>query len=177
MLWWNEWIHNQGQSYSRLWEVLLLPQLSPTGLLFMLTALWQRSAVHFYLLAYPKTKPSLIRSYSIYEVSLPPIPSVLVTADSSPTGTLSYSGWKGTAFPTITPLPSVTTLTPLPSDHCTLTPLLSVTPLSLRWLLNSTRPTFAPIALDCSSVNGCVTEHSAVCAAFARARCLRVIFG
>jgi hypothetical protein len=57
----------------------------------MLTALWQVTAMHFYLLAYPKTKPSLIGIHSNYDVSLSPMPThnVLVGAASGATGTLS----------------------------------------------------------------------------------------
>jgi hypothetical protein len=47
--------------------------------------------MQFYFLAYPKTKPSLIRIHSTYAVFLSHKPSVLFSAASSTTGTLSNS--------------------------------------------------------------------------------------
>jgi hypothetical protein len=44
----------------------LIHELFPTGLIYMLTALWQVTAMHFYLLAYLKTKLGLLHRNSLH---------------------------------------------------------------------------------------------------------------
>jgi Na+/H+ antiporter NhaB len=50
------------------------PTISPWTVIYADCTIWQVTVVHFYLRANPKTKPSLVRGLSTYEVSLSPMP-------------------------------------------------------------------------------------------------------